>query len=91
MEPKELTMPERQSAFYGFLHEQVQRLIEDFSRVATESQLDAVRHKWLASPIGILENLRSDPYYAAGNENERKVFDDYIRAVIELETRYFKI
>jgi hypothetical protein len=74
--------------FYGFLHQQAERLRDDCRTVNSESQLEAVRRKWLGPPNGILENLKSDPYYAAANENERKVFDDYILELINLETKY---
>ncbi len=65
-------MAEAMPVFYGFLHQQAERLRDDFRTVNSEAQLQAVRRKWLGTPNGILENLKSDPYYAVANENEKK-------------------
>lgn len=83
-------MAETLPDFHGFLIQQSRRLCDDFHDIKSEPQLDDVRRKWLAPPNGILQSLRSESWYAAAQERERKVFDEYIRERIELETTYYK-
>jgi hypothetical protein len=59
----------------------------DFSRVASEQQLEIVRRKWLDPVNGILERLKSDPYFALAKPSAKTMFQDYMRDRIELETR----
>lgn len=74
--------------FWDFLQQQEARLREDFCRVTSEEQLEAVRRKWLDPVIGILERIKDDPYFALAKPNAQKIFQEYVQDRIELESRY---
>ena len=73
--------------FWGFLQQQEARLREDFCRVTSEEELESVRRMWL-DPDGILQRTKGDPYFSLAKPNARKIFQEYIRERIELESRF---
>jgi hypothetical protein len=74
--------------FWGFLQQQEARLREDFSRVTSEEELESVRRIWLDPVGGILQRIKDDPYFSLAKPNAKKIFQEYIRDRIELESRY---
>jgi hypothetical protein len=85
-----MTMTTGQPDFWGFLQQQAERWRDQLSNATGDQELQVVRDSWLNPQSGILVRLKDDPYFALATPSAQKVFINYMRDRIELDTRYWR-